>query len=111
MPFLVSGFVASVVVELDVEGVVGLDVEDVVAGSLAAGVEDDVDEPELELPQPATPSATRTKPSVSHLVGTPALRAADDLVSMRPPWWGGSEQRKNTGRRLNATDVNDASTS
>src|SRR5271163_2013938 len=63
---------------------------------------EDVDDvaPELEeLPQPATPIATRAKPSTSNLRGRPPVRASDDLLNMRPPWWCGSQSRANASER------------
>src|SRR5580658_10186185 len=92
MPFLVS------VDELDpveVEVVAGsFDVEVVAAGSF---VVEDVDEPEL--PHPATPSATSTKPSASHLREKPVALAADVLLNMRPPWYLVVAAGKRSGRR------------
>src|SRR5665213_297416 len=57
------------------------------ASAGSAGGEDDEEVPVLEepeLPQPAIPNATRTKPSATHrrgLLGCPS----DDFLSMRPP--------------------------
>jgi hypothetical protein len=94
MPFLVS------VEELDpvevevVAGSVDVEVEVVAAGSLVVE-----DEGEDELPHPATPSATSTKPSASHLREKLVAPAADVLLNMRPPWYLVVAAGKRSGRR------------
>jgi hypothetical protein len=66
------------------------------AAFVSAGAADDdevVGLEELELPQPATPSATRTTPSATHRRGPALARPSDDFVSMRPPYLGLTRQQ------------------
>jgi len=55
------------------------------AGAAGAGLVSEL--VELELPQPATPRATKVRLNAAHRRDLVLGLASDDSMSMRPPWW------------------------